>query len=187
MTAGEAEPRSAFPDPAVLLCAFANTLDVEKVTDALPDPTSLTDWLRQQGLVDAHARASAADWALARGLRAGLRAAMAAHHDGVLDVDPGLDELTSRLPLRLAFAGTRPRLVPAVGGAAGGLAQLLVAVDALHAASRWERLKLCRADDCQWAFYDTSKNRSRHWCSMGICGNRQKTRTYRARRRAGAP
>ena len=44
--------------------------------------------------------------------------------------------------------------------------------------------QVCVADDCQWAFYDTSKNRSRHWCSMGVCGNRQKTRTYRARQRA---
>ena len=30
----------------------------------------------------------------------------------------------------------------------------------------WERLKVCPADDCQWAFYDESKNRSGTWCDM---------------------
>jgi predicted RNA-binding Zn ribbon-like protein len=95
-----------------------------------------------------------------------------------------LDATATRLPLRIVFDGTRPRLAPALDGARGGLARLLVAIADAHADGGWERLKVCAADDCQWAFYDTSKNRSRHWCSMGVCGNRQKTRTYRARQRA---
>jgi len=45
----------------------------------------------------------------------------------------------------------------------------------------WSRLKICPDDDCQWAFVDQSRNRSRRWCSMEVCGNRDKTRTYRAR------
>jgi predicted RNA-binding Zn ribbon-like protein len=48
----------------------------------------------------------------------------------------------------------------------------------------WNRLKACRLDNCQWAFYDTSKNRSRTWCSMKVCGNRAKARAYRERQRA---
>jgi len=48
----------------------------------------------------------------------------------------------------------------------------------------WNRLKACRLDDCQWAFYDQSKNRSRTWCSMKVCGNRAKARAYRERQRA---
>jgi predicted RNA-binding Zn ribbon-like protein len=43
----------------------------------------------------------------------------------------------------------------------------------------WERLKACR--NCYWSFYDYSPNRSATWCSMQICGNRQKTRAYRRR------
>jgi predicted RNA-binding Zn ribbon-like protein len=46
----------------------------------------------------------------------------------------------------------------------------------------WERLKVCPADDCQWAFYDESKNRSGTWCDMAVCGNRAKVRAYRERR-----
>ena len=35
-------------------------------------------------------------------------------------------------------------------------------------------LKVCPADDCQWAFYDQSRNRSAIWCDMEVCGNRHK-------------
>ena len=48
----------------------------------------------------------------------------------------------------------------------------------------WPRLKVCR--NCEWAFYDNSKNRAGSWCSMQLCGNRKKTREYRARRRRAA-
>lgn len=171
-----------------LLCAFANTLDVDvdaAVPDALTDAAELTGWLRARDLLDPDERADGGDLDLARALRSGLRTAMLRHHEGehtspVTD----LDATATRLPLRIVFDGTRPRLTPAVDGARGGLARLLVAVADAQADDAWVRLKICLADDCQWAFYDTSKNRSRRWCSMGVCGNRQKTRTYRARQRA---
>jgi predicted RNA-binding Zn ribbon-like protein len=42
-----------------------------------------------------------------------------------------------------------------------------------------ERIGQC-ADDrgCGWLFYDTSRNRSRRWCSMESCGNRAKAQRY---------
>ena len=46
---------------------------------------------------------------------------------------------------------------------------------------RLDRVKICPADDCRWAFYDASRNRSRQWCSMEVCGNRAKARSHRAR------
>jgi predicted RNA-binding Zn ribbon-like protein len=187
MTSGAAAPGTTTPGYADLLCAFANTLDVDVDTstpDELTDADALTEWLRGRALVDRQARATASDLRTALDLRTGLRQAMLAHHDGHTDVRlPGLDEIAAKLPLRMVFEGTRPRLVPAVDGAAAGLAHLLVAVAGAQSDGAWPRLKLCVADDCQWAFYDTSKNRSRHWCSMGVCGNRQKTRAYRARQR----
>jgi predicted RNA-binding Zn ribbon-like protein len=45
----------------------------------------------------------------------------------------------------------------------------------------WKRLKLCAAADCRWAFYDTSRSGRGRWCSMEVCGNRNKTRAYRER------
>jgi predicted RNA-binding Zn ribbon-like protein len=41
----------------------------------------------------------------------------------------------------------------------------------------------CGAGDCAWLFLDTSKNRSRQWCSMQSCGNREKARRHYQRLR----
>jgi predicted RNA-binding Zn ribbon-like protein len=45
------------------------------------------------------------------------------------------------------------------------------------------RFKACRSDTCEWAYYDTSRNATRAWCSMQVCGNRAKARSYRERHR----
>ena len=46
-----------------------------------------------------------------------------------------------------------------------------------------DRLRMCEATDCGWLFLDMSKNRSRRWCDMAVCGNRAKAaRHYRRRR-----
>ena len=49
------------------------------------------------------------------------------------------------------------------------------------------RLKQCPAPDgCGWLFYDTSKNATRRWCSMRMCGNGAKARRFQRRQRAAA-
>lgn len=45
------------------------------------------------------------------------------------------------------------------------------------------RVRECAADDCGWLFLDTSRNRSRRWCSMQSCGNRAKVSHFRERQR----
>lgn len=45
-------------------------------------------------------------------------------------------------------------------------------------------LRLCDASDCDWLFLDNSRNRSRRWCDMKSCGNRQKARRHYQRIRA---
>lgn len=178
------------PPAAELLCAFANTYDVdngEEGPEKLPDAPALTAWLRARDLLQEPVSASEADLTLARDLRTGIRQAMIQHHEGDLAAPlPNLDRVAAQLPLRVAFEGTVPHLVPAATGVAGALARILVAVASAQADGSWPRLKLCAAQDCLWAFYDTSKNRSRQWCSMGVCGNRRKTRAYRARQRSVA-
>ena len=47
------------------------------------------------------------------------------------------------------------------------------------------RVRECAAETCAWLFIDHSKNRSRRWCDMSVCGNRDKVRRHRQRRRAG--
>ncbi len=47
-----------------------------------------------------------------------------------------------------------------------------------------ERVRLCDEDRCGWFFLDTSRNRSRRWCDMRICGNRAKARRFNERRQS---
>ena len=43
------------------------------------------------------------------------------------------------------------------------------------------RLKTCHGTDCGWKFIDNSKNRSRRWCDMDVCGNLSKARRFRSK------
>lgn len=44
---------------------------------------------------------------------------------------------------------------------------------------RLDRVKVCPGENCGWLFMDTSKNRSRQWCSMKTCGNVAKVKRFR--------
>ena len=52
------------------------------------------------------------------------------------------------------------------------------AADLLTSDQDRRRVRECSGGDCTWLFLDTSKNRSRQWCSMQSCGNREKARRH---------
>lgn len=171
--------------PAELLRDFVNTYDVEAETDELASPAELTVWLRERGMIESAERAVDRDLAVATHLREGLRLALRHNHDAVpYEIPEELDAALSALPLRVGLARGSPTLEPTVSGVPGGLTRIAALIPAAHADGTWPRLKVCVESTCQWAFIDTSKNRSRSWCSMRVCGNRTKTRAYRARRQA---
>jgi predicted RNA-binding Zn ribbon-like protein len=62
------------------------------------------------------------------------------------------------------------------------------AADLLTSDAQRRLVRQCGASDCEWLFLDTSKNRSRQWCSMQSCGNREKARRHyqRVKRRRTA-
>ena len=45
------------------------------------------------------------------------------------------------------------------------------------------QLRSCASDTCRWLFLDTSKNHTRRWCDMKVCGNRMKARRFQARQK----
>ncbi len=59
----------------------------------------------------------------------------------------------------------------------------LAAAELLISAEVRPRVKECAADNCNWLFLDMSRNRSRRWCDMKVCGNRAKARRFSARHR----
>jgi predicted RNA-binding Zn ribbon-like protein len=49
-----------------------------------------------------------------------------------------------------------------------------------------QSVRECGDDTCRWIFVDRSKNHSRRWCDMKVCGNRIKARNFYRRRVAGS-
>jgi predicted RNA-binding Zn ribbon-like protein len=61
---------------------------------------------------------------------------------------------------------------------------LSLSVERLLISGGVERLRDCGNPDCRWLFLDTSKNHTRRWCDMKICGNRMKARRFKAQHSA---
>ena len=188
--ASEPGGREAAPGPLALVQAFANTVAEEGHFrwEAIGDPDSLRSWLSRRGLLADGERVGEADVARAKEVRKALRSLLAANNGR--EPDPAairaLNLAAERARLTVRFgADGRATLEPGAGGVDGALGRVLAAVHAGMEEGTWGRLKSCANATCGWAFYDRSKNRSGRWCSMEVCGNRTKTRTYR-RRRQGA-
>jgi len=114
-------------------------------------------------------------------VREALRALLSANNGLDADVDAAsrtLDAAARRAGLRVGFADGRLAFASAERSR---VAPVLAAVAEAMADGSWSRIKACRADDCRWAYVDHSRNRSRQWCDMSVCGNRAKARRYRSR------
>ena len=176
------------PEPLALVQRFVNSLDLDHGDEELRGPDNLRDWFAERGLISADERVSEGDLRRAIDVREGLRALLLANNGAELDkaaVDR-LDRAASRAGVRVSFdANGEPELVPDAVGIDGAIARLMAIVAAARVDGSWERLKACPCDDCMWAFYDRSKNRSGRWCSMETCGNVEKARSYRQRQKSG--
>jgi len=166
---------------------FVNTRDIEAGTDQLGDSRALRSWLQDHGVWQDGEAVAESDLKSAVAVREALRELMVANAAArppsgvavdVLNRAAGDAALASRLSgagdfvIRLEGAGVRR-----------ALGALVAAVHQAMARGEWIRMKACLEDSCHWAFYDTSRNHSSRWCSMGVCGNRRKNRAYYARRR----
>jgi predicted RNA-binding Zn ribbon-like protein len=174
-------PRPDVPATVAVVRDFVNTTDHETGSDDLATPAALAAYLHREGLTDTLVRASTSQLDLAHRLRAGLRQALE-EHDGIGAEPPGLAAVLEQLDVCLSYGATGPVLTTTATGVFGGLARIGVAAHTMAVEGLWGRLKVCASDECGWAYFDHSKNRSRSWCEYG-CGNKIKTRSYRARRR----
>ena len=182
--AGDAARRPPAPGQLELVRQFVNTFDVEARWEAFTSPPALSNWLAERGLLPAGRRLTDRDLADARALREALRDVLAANagHANGPDARRRLDRITARYPLRMRMNGG-PRLDGEGGqGIAPAVARLLGTIYEAMTLGTWERLKVCRNDECAWAFYDHSRNHSGAWCTMAVCGNRIKGRAFRKRR-----
>jgi predicted RNA-binding Zn ribbon-like protein len=197
---------AALPAEAVdadRVLAFINTLSSRPTAapvERLVSYDALVAWAREQHLVPAaaadrlavaarkHPHQAAVALARAKAFREALNGLAAAIDAGR---QPSADVLTT-ISEALAAAYTNGRLVPHEGalqwvaGAEDDLERIVWeigrAAGRLVVSPRLSKVRACAASDCGWWFVDDTKNRSRRWCDMTLCGNREKLRRFRAKR-----
>jgi predicted RNA-binding Zn ribbon-like protein len=178
-------PRGAVPVDATLLIDFVNSVDLEnESTDDLRSPDLLGGWLRDHGLLDAGEPVAATDVARVIEVREALRGLLLGNTGEPVDpsAPAALERHGKDTPLRVRVdAGGVVSLAPTRTGVDAALGRLLAIVAAASLDGTWRRLKACRKHSCRFAFYDRSKNGSRSWCDMSVCGNRTKAARYRER------
>ena len=182
--------------------AFVNTLSARPTStpvERLVSYGALLDWAREEKLIASgaakrlsayarrHPQQAAAALARAVELREALYAVVAAL-DAKRSPSPAVLETIAG---DVAAAYTTGRLVLHdgrlhwVSGGEDDLDRVLLEVartiGRLVTSSRLAKVRLCAAADCGWLFLDDTKNRSRRWCDMKLCGNREKLRRFRAR------
>jgi len=171
-------------------------------TDNLVDYPALIAWSRHAHAIDAgeaerllaaaerHPRAAEAVRRRAVELRERLHSCFLALGRRAKPDPRDLEGINRELSAALPHA----RLTPEAGGFAWAwddeptlervLWPVVRSATQLLTAPELPRVKQCAGRGCGWLFLDTSKNGSRRWCEMEVCGSRAKARAYYARRKA---
>jgi predicted RNA-binding Zn ribbon-like protein len=174
-------PKAA-PEPLRLVQLFVNTVDDEHGRELLGSPTQLRSWLSEHLSVEI-ARSKPGDLERAIELRESLRSLLLGNN-GLVTSPASVGAINraareARLSIQVTPSG-QVAFEPEAKGTASALGRIVaVTLEAMLDGS-WQRLKACR--QCEWSYYDYSRNRSARWCSMSICGNRAKTKAYRQRK-----
>jgi predicted RNA-binding Zn ribbon-like protein len=179
--------REPAPGALALVQDFINSTELPGGWDELGDLSLATTWLRAHGFEFTPGEAQRRRIVETR---LHLRTLL-----GVNNQQPLPEAAATKLAKLLNTADVRPvvgadgvRLAAAADGVDGFLATILAALVESRIDGTFRRLKVCRDDTCQWAFYDNSKNACGTWCSMQTCGSRAKARAYRERQRhEGSP
>jgi predicted RNA-binding Zn ribbon-like protein len=176
------EVHGPVPDDLARLVSLLNTVDLENSLDQLTDRSGFDAWLRAAGA------STSGELATARQLRAALRALAASNCGQTLNETVLADAAgcATRLPVSIQLASGRSAIVVGGEGPARILGEVLASYARAVEQGRWSRVKLCASPSCRWAFWDGSKNGSRKWCAMSVCGSRAKMRSYRQRPRLPA-
>ncbi|GAB3158985.1 CGNR zinc finger domain-containing protein [Amycolatopsis stemonae] len=179
-----------FPDfrlGTVLATSFTATLTERQGdrVERLPTPRRLVDWLAVSGLAVESCTDAQLD--LARELREAIHAAAtaAANRDA-------LPAAAVRVINERSAGGRAAAVLTPEGerrwqlGSASSVEDALgvIAADAIGVISgdRDGKLALCASPTCRAAFFDTSQSRTRRWCDMNTCGNRQKKARFNAKK-----
>ncbi|WTP63103.1 ABATE domain-containing protein [Streptomyces phaeochromogenes] len=177
-----------FPDfrlGKVLATSFTGTLSERRgdAVERIPTPNRLVDWLAVSGL--AVESCSTVQLERAKELREAIHAAAtaAARRDPLpASAVQIINDYSAqgRAAAALTPEGIRQWRLGSASSVEDALG--VIAADAISviAGERDGKLALCASPTCQAAFFDTSQSRTRRWCDMNTCGNRQKKARFNA-------
>ena len=188
MTATDDAPRARPHQALERLIGFVNTNDVQASQDQLRGPEQARSWLLSEGFEVGELGRD--DCAAIIAFREGVRAAAAANNGYGVDADAvaALRQAIDRLGFTVRVGTDAGLEVASTTPAGRALAPLVGALMAAQADGSWARVKACARDSCRWLFYDTTRNKSRTWCTSTTCGSREKAkRAYRRRLQRGKP
>ncbi|MHA6624644.1 CGNR zinc finger domain-containing protein [Pseudonocardia sichuanensis] len=183
--------RAGFPDfrlGNVLATSFTGTLTERRgnAVERIPTPQRLVDWLAANGLaVDS---CTPAQLELARELRESIHAAATAA--ATQDALPAAAvqvindcSIRGRAAAVLTPEGRRQWRLGSASWVEDALSVIAADAISIIAGERDGKLALCASPTCRAAFFDTSRSRTRKWCEMNTCGNREKKARFNAGRR----
>ncbi|MBO2453817.1 CGNR zinc finger domain-containing protein [Actinomadura barringtoniae] len=182
-----------FPDfrlGKVLATSFTGTLS-ERHGDAverIPVPQRLVDWLTVSGLAVESCTTAQLEraWELRESIHAAATAAAQQDPLPASAVQVINDySVQGRAAAILTPDGTRQWRLSSASSVEDALS--VIAADAIDIISgeRDGKLALCASPTCRAAFFDTSQSRTRRWCEMNTCGNRQKKARFNANKQKG--
>lgn len=186
--------RFQVPDALANIYDFANSLDLRHFmhhgvqhpqSDELEDAAALGAWMARHKLNETGKTPSSMTFEAALALRGAIRDYLErdpADRRRDVPVKDALDRAMARFPLRVTSTGKDGlKLAPAGSDAMAGLSALVAELYSGASNGTLDRLKMCASEECKRVFFDRSKPGTRRWCQSTLCGNRQKTRTYRKR------
>jgi len=157
------------------------------LSDEIATPAAAAKWLVARDLLPPGATIDHDELRKLHEFRAALRRLAQANNGVPLDpaAAEALDRFAAETPLVMQFGADSGATLRAPGeGLEGAIGRLLTVVFDAMRSGTFQRLKRCPGDGCPHTFYDASRNRTGTWCSMSVCGNRTKVRSYQSRRRA---
>ena len=185
---------------------FVNTEIVEqgRRVELLGDFADLVGWLEETGVLGkTHAKRLLREWGqTSKGARAlsearAFRQLLREMVEGLVEGEQPSARVLHKINVLLRCRTGEPSLVRTRGGVERRLSfapcepiHLLVPVadsaSELLCHGHLTLIRKCRNPRCILYFYDTTKNHTRRWCSMSVCGNRMKVAAHHQRRRGKA-
>jgi len=157
-----------------------------ELVDLLATPKALSEWLVLSGVSWSPVSPSIGEHREALLLREAI-------HDASHSVVLGATPVPTDIELINRYAAN-PNAAPQLSSdgivwmASRAFAACLaeIARDAvlLIGGAQTDRLRMCDEDGCRMLFFDASPARRRRWCSMSICGNREKVAAHRQKNQA---